>query len=166
MFDYVATMDYTPYMCIPAALEFRRQVCGGEDKIRDYCYGIARRGADCMAEILGTSVMTTQSETMRQCAFANVELPLVFKKKDEVDPSKGELDVDEAWIKKTAAMEIDSYLQTAFHAGKLWVRLSGQIYLEVDDFKWVAPRLMELCERAKRGEASEVIMAEREKVIT
>jgi hypothetical protein len=149
-------MDYTPYLCIPAALEFRTQVCGGEAKIREYCY-----------EILGTSVMTTQSGTMRQCAFANVELPLLFKRKEEMDGSKGELDVDEAvrigaWIKKTAAMEMDAYLQTAFHAGKLWVRVSGQIYLEVDDFQWVAPRLMQLCERAMRGEAGGAVAAERE----
>ncbi|EMD61271.1 hypothetical protein GGP41_010156 [Bipolaris sorokiniana] len=171
MFDYVATMDYTPYLCIPAALEFRNQVCGGEAKIREYCYDIARKGGDCMAEILGTHVLTTKSETMRQCAFANVELPLVFKKKEEVDQSKGELDIDDAvkiaaWIKRTAAMEMDTYFQTAFHAGKLWVRLSGQIYLEVDDYKWAAPKLMELCERAKRGEASGVVVADREKVIT
>ncbi|USP74079.1 uncharacterized protein yc1106_01353 [Curvularia clavata] len=159
LFDYVATMDYTPYLCIPAALEFRTQVCGGEAKIREYCYDIARKGGEVVAEILGTSILTTKSETMRQCAFANVELPIVFKKKEEVDSSKGELDIDDAvkvaaWIKRTAAMEKDTYFQTALHAGKLWVRLSGQIYLEEDDFKWAAPRLLELCERAKKGEAS------------
>ncbi len=159
LFDFVATMDYTPYMCIPAALDFRNKVCGGEAKIRQYCYDIARQGGDRVAAILGTSVMTTKSETMRQCAFSNVKLPLMFKRAEEVDSAKGELDVDEAvkigtWIKATAAKEIDAYLQIAFYAGQLWVRLSGQIYLEVSDFEWVAPRLKELCERAKKGEAT------------
>ncbi|KAF2746058.1 aminotransferase family protein-like protein [Sporormia fimetaria CBS 119925] len=171
LFDYVATIDYTPYLCIPAALEFRSKVCGGEAKIREYCYEIAVKGAQCMANILCTSVMSTQSGTMRQCAFANVELPLVFKSKEEVDRSKGELDADEAvrvgaWIKKTAAMELDAYLQTAFHAGKLWVRVSGQIYLELEDFRWVAPRLRLLCERARSGEAKGEVVAERDEVVT
>jgi hypothetical protein len=34
----------------------------------------------------------------------------------------------------------------------MWVRLSGQIYLEVRDFEWVGERLKELCGRVKKGE--------------
>ena len=56
-------------------------------------------------------------------------------------------------------MEVDTYFQTALHAEKLWVRLSGQIYVEVDDYKWAAPRLLEYCERAKKGEASGTVLA-------
>ncbi|KAL2062450.1 hypothetical protein VTL71DRAFT_6716 [Oculimacula yallundae] len=160
LFEFVATMDYTPYLCIKAALEFRNKVCGGEAVIRQYCYMIARQGGEIMARILETSVMDTKNGTMRDCAFANVELPLLFKE-GEVDASKGELDISQAenigsWIKLTAAREFDTYLQTAFHGGKLWVRFSGQIYLEKSDFEWVGPRLKELCERVKKGDVSEL----------
>ncbi|KAI6710949.1 hypothetical protein JHW43_006515 [Diplocarpon mali] len=155
LFDFVATIDYTPYMCIPAALDFRRSVCGGETRIREYCFDVARRGGDAMAAILGTSVMTTPTQTMRQCAFANVELPVTLSSGQD---EPGDLPIEEAgavaaWLRETAAREMDTYLQTAVHGGKLWVRLSGQIYLEVGDFEWVAHRLGPLCERAKRGEA-------------
>lgn len=30
LFEFVATSDDTPYLCIPAALHFRAEVCGGE----------------------------------------------------------------------------------------------------------------------------------------
>ncbi|CAL3971119.1 unnamed protein product [Diplocarpon coronariae] len=155
LFDFVATIDYTPYMCIPAALDFRRSVCGGETRIREYCFDVARRGGDAMAAILGTSVMTTPTQTMRQCAFANVELPVTLSSGQD---EPGDLPIEEAgavaaWLRETAVREMDTYLQTAVHGGKLWVRLSGQIYLEVGDFEWVAHRLGPLCERAKRGEA-------------
>ncbi|KAH7311905.1 pyridoxal phosphate-dependent transferase [Rhexocercosporidium sp. MPI-PUGE-AT-0058] len=166
LFEFVATMDYTPYLCIPAALEFREKVCGGEEAIREYCYAIVSEGGECVAKVLGTSVMTTKSGTMRKCAFANVELPFTFKdgKEGVADEKKIELDVRQAekigaWIKVTAAREFDTYLQTAVHGGKLWVRFSGQIYLELSDFEWVAPRLKELCERVRKGDVSELAKA-------
>ncbi|OWP00692.1 aminotransferase family protein (LolT) [Marssonina coronariae] len=150
LFDFVATIDYTPYMCIPAALDFRRSVCGGETRIREYCFDVARRGGDAMAAILGTSVMTTPTQTMRQCAFANVELPVTLSSGQD---EPGDLPIEEAgavaaWLRETAVREMDTYLQTAVHGGKLWVRLSGQIYLEVGDFEWVAHRLGPLCRTA------------------
>jgi hypothetical protein len=49
-------------------------------------------------------------------------------------------------------VEYDTYLQIAFHAGCMWVRLSGMIYLEVRDFEWVGERLKALCARVERGE--------------
>ncbi|KAK0105652.1 hypothetical protein ONS95_004180 [Cadophora gregata] len=169
LFEFVATMDYTPYLCIPAALEFRNTVCGGEEAIRKYCFEIARKGGDCVARALGTSVMTTEGGEMRACAFANVELPFDFcdvtdarsKENDEdIEGREKTLKLSEAekigaWIKVTAAKEFDTYLQTAVHGGKLWIRFSGQIYLELADFEWVAPRLKELCARVKSREISE-----------
>ncbi|KAH7390322.1 aminotransferase family protein-like protein [Cadophora sp. MPI-SDFR-AT-0126] len=171
LFEFVATMDYTSYLCIPAALEFRNRVCGGEEAIRKYCFEIARKGGECVAGVLGTSVMTTVGEEMRGCAFANVELPFTFHNDSQLDGtvegSEGGLRLSEAekigtWIKVTAAKEFDTYLQTAVHVRKLWIRFSGQIYLEVADFEWVAPRLKGLCERVKSGEVSQV---EKEKAV-
>lgn len=93
---------------------------------------------------------------MSQCCFANVAFPFVFKKMGE-GANGGEFDVSEAsnigrWIHSTAVKEYDTYLQIAFHAGKLWVRLSGQIYLELKNFEWVGYRLKELCARVEQGE--------------
>ncbi|PMD13481.1 hypothetical protein NA56DRAFT_651793, partial [Hyaloscypha hepaticicola] len=42
-------------------------------------------------------------------------------------------------------MEYDTYLQVAFHGGRLRVRLSGRI-------KWSAERLRGLCGRVDRGQ--------------
>lgn len=101
--------------------------------------------------------MTTKGGEMRECYFANIELPITFVegggKKEE-----GHFGVDETfrigtWLQRTAVKECDTYLQIAFHAGKMWVRLSAQIYLEMSDFEWVGERLKELCERVRKGEA-------------
>jgi len=156
LFEFVATIDYTPYACVPAALEFRRTICGGEAAIRNYCYEIARVGGKRVAEILGTEVMNTETGNMSQCCFANVAFPFKFQKEGEVRQG-GAFDASEAsrmayWINSTAVGEYDTYLQIAFHAGKLWVRLSGQIYLELKDFEWAGHTLKELCDRVNRGE--------------
>jgi hercynylcysteine S-oxide lyase len=160
LFEFVATIDYTPYACIPTALEFRKRVCGGEERIRKCCYNLARVGGQRAADILGTEVMATKSETMNQCCFANVALPIKFvgeKVRGEEEMEKKVFDISDAgkigsWINDRGVVEFDTYLQIAFHAGRMWVRLSGMIYLEVRDFEWVGERLNELCARVEKGE--------------
>lgn len=156
LFEFVATLDYTPYVCIPAALDFRRQLCGGEAAIMKYSSELARVGGDRVAEILGTEVLENKSGTLRKCYFANVKLPLVFKTAEE-EREQSEFAIEEAsamqkWINATAFKEFDTYLQVAFLYGHMWVRLSGQIYLENRDFEWVGYRLKELCARLRDGE--------------
>lgn len=81
LFEFVATIDYSPYLCVPAALEFRKKVGGGEEAIRRYCYQVALEGGKRAAEILGTEAMGTgfEGSKMNECCFANVRLPLNFK---------------------------------------------------------------------------------------
>lgn len=155
LFEFVATIDYTPYFCVPASIAFRKEVCGGEAAVRRYCWEIARIGGDRVAEILGTEVMDNETHTLRNCCFANVRLPLKFKDDVEILGQK-KFRSDEAsriqkWLLSTAVNEFDTYLQIAFVSGAMWVRLSGQIYLEFRDFEWIGFRLKEMCERLQDG---------------
>jgi len=160
LFEFVATIDYSPYACVPTTLEFRQKICGGEEEIRRYCFDLARTGGRRVAEILGTWAMDNETKSMSQCAFSNVALPLRFGEKDENKDRKRVFGVDEAamvqnWLNVTAVKEFDTYLQIALHAGVMWVRLSAQIYLEMSNFEWVGWRLKGLCERIERGEIDE-----------
>jgi len=158
LFEFVATFDYSPYACVPAALEFRQKVCGGEVEIRKYCFDLAHDGGQLVAEILDTHVMDSETKNMSQCCFANVALPLAFvKTSQESIEGQRVFRMDEApkiqqWLRATAVKEFDTYLQIALHSGFMWVRLSGQIYLEMKDFEWVGHRLKELCTRINSGE--------------
>ncbi|CZR62819.1 related to isopenicillin N epimerase [Phialocephala subalpina] len=161
LFEFVATIDYSPYACVPAALEFRQKVCGGEAEIRKYCFDLARTGGQCVAEILGTHVMDNKTKTMSQCCFANVALPLPFGgtgKEKNVEGQKvfseEEAPRIQKWLNATAVKEFDTYLQIALHSGYMWVRLSGQIYLEMKDFEWVGWRLKDLCAKINSGEVN------------
>ncbi|KAF8859791.1 aminotransferase family protein-like protein [Acephala macrosclerotiorum] len=159
LFEFVATIDYSPYACVLAALEFRQKACGGEAEIRKYCFDLARTGGQRVAEILGTYVMNNKTKTMSQCCFANVALPLVLGRESQEREAEGQRSFSEAeaprlqkWLNATAVKEFDTYLHISLHSGYMWVRLSGQIYLEMKDFEWVGWRLKELCARINSGE--------------
>lgn len=158
MFVDVATTDTTPYLCIPEALRFRAEVCGGEDAIMAYCLRLAREGGDRVAQMLGTEVLDNHGGLSRQCSFANVRLPLEIRKPDgEEAAGGGDLDLSDAqavydWIFDLMAREYDTYFQIKYYQGAFWVRFSAQVYLSMEDFEWGAKTLLEICERVKRGE--------------
>lgn len=183
----MATIDPTPYLCIPEALRFRQLVCGGEESIRQYCQDIAQIGGHRVAQILGTEVMQNSTYTLTNCSFVNVRLPLVFSgyhhhhQHDELDSSSAAKSAATAaaaaesssssqgknskmmmdkkifnpedaptmvrWIIGRALLDFDIPIMMKFHAGAIWIRLSGQIYVELRDFERAAEVLKGLCER-------------------
>ncbi|TQV99585.1 aminotransferase family protein [Cordyceps javanica] len=144
LFDKVSTIDNTPYCCIPAALEFRSNVCGGEAKIREYCFDLAQRGAARMAEIFGTQPLENDS----RCCFATVRLPLTLT---ELGPKVDGLAVAK-WMKELTPAEYETYIPFKFYADAFWCRISAQIYLDITDFEWAAAIVLKICDRAKARE--------------
>ncbi|OTB09562.1 hypothetical protein M426DRAFT_316115 [Hypoxylon sp. CI-4A] len=162
LFEKVSTTDTTPYICVIEALKFRNQVCGGEDRIREYCMNTAKEGGELMAAIMGTEVLENRTGTLRGCFFVNVRLPLEVvdmaerpqtgKHMGKIPASKAKAVAD--WITKTSVDEFDTFIATRHYAGAFWIRLSSQIYLERADFEWAANVLLGLCERVRNGVAS------------
>ncbi|KAJ5648785.1 aminotransferase [Penicillium lividum] len=127
--------DETLYLTITAALKFRARVPRGEDAIFKYILSITFQGGNTVAQVLGTDVLqepVSEREgpcRVRDCAFANFRLPLVIS-----DSEAGE------GIKETRQWPVLSTLgATKFAAhlhenceSALWVRLSGQIYMDLD----------------------------------
>lgn len=151
LFEFVGTLDVSPYLCIEEALRFRRDVCGGEEEIMKYCEDISNEAGRRAAEILGTNVMENKTKPITKCAFTNVRLPL------EVGDGQGQiLEKDmylvAVWMTTVLVRESDIYSPVFFHARRFWTRFSGQIYLDVGDFENGARALKTLCERAKSGE--------------
>ena len=116
--------------------------------------------SDLVANILGTEIMDNKTHTITNCCFANVCLPLIFVSRDPSQHIKMEeqaIYVDEApqigkWITDRTVFDFNTMVPAQFHAGKMWVRFSGQIYLEMGDFDYAGTMLKGLCERVKNGE--------------
>lgn len=146
MFQFTATIDPSPYLCIEEALRFRSEVCGGEEKIIKYCTNLAQEGGQRIAERLGTEIMRNEGT-----CFVNIRLPL------KVGESYGEVKKSDIfrvidWFANALVRDYDTFVVLYFHACSFWVRISGQIYLELDDVVWCAGVLKELCERVSKGE--------------
>ncbi|PLN83634.1 putative aminotransferase [Aspergillus taichungensis] len=169
LFEFVATADDTPYLCVPAALRFRREVCGGEAAIYVYLERLAREGADVVAAALGTDVLQErglrggEESLLRRCGMSTVRLP-VFVAGTAAAGSSGdgrtrgfEIGADDAptvtkWVQDVLMDKYGTFVPVFEHGGWLWVRLSAQVYLERKDFEWLGGVLKKVCLDLKGGQ--------------
>ncbi|KAL1607987.1 hypothetical protein SLS60_002926 [Paraconiothyrium brasiliense] len=155
-FEFTGTIDASPYLCIPAALKWRESM-GGEEAIMSYCQTLAKHGSKRMAETMGTEVLDNSTETLTRCCLANVALPLDAKKMYEIGRKAG---LEEAavgiamrdWMSRVWIDDYKTFLQSMFYDGRWWIRMSGQVYLELADYEWAAQIIKEVCKRAEKGE--------------
>ena len=66
---------------------------------------------------------------------------------------EAEVPIHIAWMEKTLVDEFNTFVAIYEYDGKLWTRISGQIYLELKDFEWLGGVLKSLCERVRSGES-------------
>ncbi|KAA8649459.1 hypothetical protein EYZ11_008091 [Aspergillus tanneri] len=145
-FAFVGTFDNIPFLTVPAAIAWRHHVCGGESRIRAYCTNLAREGGRRVAEILGTTVLDNATHTHTDCCLVNVRLPIQAGYSVRLT-WKGEPATPTDWMQKTLIEDYHTFLPVFPFQDEWWVRLSGQIYLEMSDFEWAGHTLVELCRR-------------------
>ncbi|KAK6535684.1 hypothetical protein TWF694_002135 [Orbilia ellipsospora] len=138
-FEFNGTIDMTPYLSVPAALKFRQEI-GGEAAIMEYCTNLAFTGGVKVAEILGTEIMEPDASQGDggKCPMVNIRLPLVNIPQSEYQ------NVYNLFTKEVGVRE-NTFVQVYVHAGKWWVRLSAQVYLEMKDFLWIGDLLKKEC---------------------
>ncbi|KAI9255617.1 pyridoxal phosphate-dependent transferase [Phascolomyces articulosus] len=128
-FAWPGTVDFSTYLCIIAALDFRASL-GGEERIQKYCNDLARQGGELVAKTLGTEVLENCDKTLT-VAMTNVRLP--FENKQQL--SDGEV------IKRIIDKCIykhNTVCSPYKHNDTWYVRLSAQVYLDLDDFEYFA----------------------------
>jgi selenocysteine lyase/cysteine desulfurase len=155
-FEFVGTIDNAPYLCVPAALKWRESL-GGEEVVREYCTTLAQEGAKLVARELGTEVLENSTGTLGQCCLSNVRLPISVSTAHQHAAKAGvdAADVGGAvrdWLGTTLIDDYGTFMMSLFYGGAWWVRLSGQVYLDMDDMEWAAQTLRKVCERVDAGE--------------
>ncbi|CAD0090130.1 unnamed protein product [Aureobasidium vineae] len=130
----VATYDDTPYLCIPAALAWRKRIVYGnkmgEGAIINYNKDLARQGGQLMANLLGTEVLENKELTLGDCAMTNVRLPI-----------SGEKCSNALADSLNRVMNMDHNIAVNAYKNALWVRMSAQIYLRLEHFEAAARAL-------------------------
>jgi len=122
-FDWPGMKDFSPYLSLPAALDFRAEL--GEQAIQDYCHGLAVEAGETVAAAWGTE--TGSPETMT-AFMTTVRFP-------------DSLPADRATSERLRrAFRYDHGLEVVINPleGALWARLSAYVYNAPADFQRVA----------------------------
>jgi selenocysteine lyase/cysteine desulfurase len=120
-------------------LEYR-EALGGEEKIQKYCYGLARRGGELVAKILGTEVLENEEKSLT-VQMVNVRLPLVAHDGDGYYLDRF---IDEGVYKHKC------FVPPYKHHGIWYARLSSQVYLDESDFEKTGHALKAICEQLEK----------------
>ena len=131
-------------------MEFRKTVCGGEKAIIDYSINLAKTGGDKAAQILGTEVFDNKSGTLRQCAFANIRLPLEYGDGPGQIPPEDIGKVQQFIAKES--VKAGTFFAFVFYNGAHWWRISTPVMLDEADIVWGAQIMKGLCERVRNEE--------------
>lgn len=136
-FFFVGTLNYSPYISVTEAVKFRQEVCGGEQAIKDYTYKLALEAAELFAREFDTEILKSTVETNDDdisTSMINVFLPTPSGPKIA---GTNQVDIEFAMneLQYSMLQEDDVYFPISCHNGKLYTRLSAQVYLDIDDFK-------------------------------
>ncbi|KAI0293755.1 PLP-dependent transferase, partial [Russula brevipes] len=136
MFEWTGTTDYSYYLSIQPALDFR-QWLGGEQKINDYCRSLALAGGELLSRLLGTPLLDPTGEFTLN--MVNVELPLAPNIPENATTRELLLrNLLERWRVSATVFR---------HNGRWWVRASAQVWNEISDFEYLAKALKDSCEK-------------------
>ncbi|KAF2215797.1 hypothetical protein CERZMDRAFT_94188 [Cercospora zeae-maydis SCOH1-5] len=154
-FANLGTLNDTSYLCIEAALEWRKKLMwngkAGEDAIMSYTLQLAKTGGQAVATILNTEVMDNSERTLSHCGMTNVRLPVTPQGGPKAEDNLKET---AAWIQKTMTFEYKTAVNVFVYGSSIWVRLSAQVYLNMLDFERAGRALKVVCERALQNETA------------
>jgi isopenicillin-N epimerase len=135
-FDWTATKDPTPMLVAPVGIERMREA--GLEALRAHNHSIAWNGARVLCERWGTELAVPES-----MVGAMVTLPLP----EDMGRSKPEAD------RLRAALLYEDRIEVQLHAwnDRLWVRICGQVYNDMDDIERLAAAVLARSGRVTAG---------------
>lgn len=135
-FTFIGSETFAALACIPTALEFRAEKCGGEAKIREYCEKLARKAGDLAVKSWpGAKVMENDEGTL-VTAMVTVQVPISHYSQTFDASCKEDM---KRLLDFVLAHMLDVYktfVPFAAHNEKLVVRFSAQVYNEISDYEY------------------------------
>ncbi|KAI1860894.1 uncharacterized protein JN550_011209 [Neoarthrinium moseri] len=165
-FEFVGTVDASPFLCAKDAVKWREEVLGGEDRIMAYTEWLAREGGKKAAQIVGTKIMDNKTRTLTKCALVNIAMPIHVSSSNRsssatttstgysssVSMPTGEASVVCQWMSEVLVKDYKTFIPFFISAGQVWARLSAQVYLDMRDFEWAGKVLLDLAQRVGKRE--------------
>ena len=120
---YISTRDYTAFLSLNAAIDFRQVVLGGEDAVYDYCRNLALSAKHYLMELWEVQAMVP--DEMEEFMI-NIGLPVGI---DSIEMGKA--------LMEHLQTQHGIYMLALYDgpSGRFYTRLSAQVYLELQDFQ-------------------------------
>lgn len=124
MMKYLSgNMDYSPILTVTAALKFREDV-GGEEAIMNYNHRLAIDGGTYLANLFGTEILQYLDQIGN---MVDVRLPINNPNDGNLTPS--------FWSSSLFERFPHIFVPTNKIGDKWYIRVSAQIYNDLDDFE-------------------------------
>ena len=126
-FDWVGTRDPSPWLAAPAAIDYMREL--GEVEVRAYDHALAWEGARWLAKRWGTEFEVPEAMIG---TMATLPLPAALGSTREHSDRLRD------------ALLFEERIEVQVHPwrGRLWTRISGQIYNEFNDIERLAEAVL------------------------
>ena len=141
-FSYTGTKDYSPFLAMADALDFRETILGGEDRVMEYIHHLAVAGGNSLANAWHTTTLTDDSWIG---AMTNVRLPAAAVKccgANAKNPGVGALSLQ-------LLEKYNTWVPFYLWQGSCYTRVSAQVYNELSDFQMLADAVLELIENCE-----------------
>lgn len=152
-FSYTGTKDYSPFLAMGDALDFREQALGGDKAIMTYMHELASAGGDILAKAWGTEKLVDDEFIG---AMVNVRLP---------DAAISCCGIQEHGLTDRVFKRYNTFVPATSWAGRCYMRVSAQVYNERADFELLARAVLETLQSGcgpsgmqPGGNASELLM--------
>ena len=158
-FAFVGTASYASYMACEVALTFRKEICGGEDKIRQYQFQLQEEAIPKVLEVFGegSKLLENSTKTLRPPGLFCVELPIPEDLKFLVTKMTADpvfFAKFKASCEKTAVFDHKCHAPFTLNNNHIFVRFSVQVFNEVQDYEKAAAVVKGIIYENLRKEAS------------
>ncbi|MCB9743237.1 MAG: aminotransferase class V-fold PLP-dependent enzyme [Alphaproteobacteria bacterium] len=123
-FDFTGTADVTPWLSIDAALDFHASL--GDARVRAYNRALVRAARRCLLEVLGEEPAGSEDALG---FMATVCLPRSFGPGTKLAAKRVH---DLLWDEHRIEVPVDAFDE------RLWLRISAQVYNELEDYEALA----------------------------
>ncbi|CAF4905305.1 unnamed protein product [Rotaria sp. Silwood1] len=134
-FFWLGTKDYSPYLTISDALDFR-QTIANETDIFNYNHQLAIQAGNLIANMWNSSTLTS-NETFIS-TMNNIELPLYFDTRNKMNN-----------LYQKLINQYNIFLPMFRFDNKFYCRISAQIYMELEDYQTVGKIVLDIISNQK-----------------
>ncbi|CAL9731041.1 hypothetical protein MOUN0_K09890 [Monosporozyma unispora] len=156
-FWFSGTINYTSGFCIEKAIQFRKEICGGEEKINKYQADLQKEAIDIVLREFGTGakLLDNSTHTVSVAGMFNISFPKNERNTKFIEHLTESFAAYRKFkVKCETKMVVDHKAFAPFiaHNNELWIRFSVNIYNTAADYERSAKLIKQTIEECIEDE--------------